>query len=250
MENEVAKAAGKALSETFSGPAGSIGELISDRIRFARWRQSLNILKKAKEVADSEGRELTQPELKFLVPFMEACSVEGDPELTDIWARLLVDESCQKSPINLSILTVLKSISVNEAHCLEEISHHSNNKPLAHLKIVKGTANWHGKLIDEFFTAHKDNLEDGLQSGAAENEIFSKLNGFGYDFKFSLNEFRVEVFSEGATRWLTEITSLVSLGVAEISALETEAFFGPPPILRVVQPTLLGWELVKKCIRT
>lgn len=136
MEDIVIKETAKALSETFKGPLGELGQLVSDRIRFARWQKSIEILKRAKEIASRKGVELTHPEIKFLVPFLEKSSLEGnDPDIHELWANLLVSASTRAVPNRAIITDILGKLdgehvrflnrlcSGTPSHWIEEVPH-------------------------------------------------------------------------------------------------------------------------------
>lgn len=120
LEDIVVKKTAEALTKAFDGPMAEIGHLVSDRIRYARWKSVIRVLEKARIYANERGRELTRPELKFLVPFLESCSLEDEDneELQSMWANLLVSASTSEVGASLLFNRILKEISSAEAHLL------------------------------------------------------------------------------------------------------------------------------------
>ena len=126
---EGTKELSRALVDIFSPITEAAGSL-GDRVRIYRQISLLRSIKRAKEIANSEGLTLVEPPLKFLVPYLEDCSLE-DPEdktLLEMWARLLVDASTTpKSEHNLFI-RVLRELNAPEARLFHYIASPSTHK--------------------------------------------------------------------------------------------------------------------------
>lgn len=76
------------------GPVAEAADLVSDRLRLARWRAATKTLNRAAELASEHGINPQQVPLKFLIPFLEHCSLEDDQDLLiDRWASLLLSAS-------------------------------------------------------------------------------------------------------------------------------------------------------------
>lgn len=112
-----------ALVEIFSPITHTFG-FLGDNVRIYRQLSLLRTINKAKNIAKNEGLTFTEPPLKFLVPFMEECSLEEteDNVLIDMWAKLFTSAcSDYKSEHNLFI-RILRELTPNEAKLLEFIS--------------------------------------------------------------------------------------------------------------------------------
>ncbi len=72
---EGTKGLSKAIVEAFSPLTEALGTL-GDRIRIYRQLSLMRSLRRAQEIAEEEHLPLKQPPLKFLVPFLEDCSLE------------------------------------------------------------------------------------------------------------------------------------------------------------------------------
>lgn len=122
----------RALVDIFSPITEAVGSL-GDRIRIYRQVSLLRSIRRAKELASTEGLILKEPPLKFLVPYLEDCSLENpeDNTLLDMWARLLVDASTSpKSEHNLFI-RVLRELNAPEARLFQYIA-----SPMTHQHCV------------------------------------------------------------------------------------------------------------------
>lgn len=119
----------KALVDILSPISELLGSL-GDKVRVYREASLLRSLNRAKSIADDSGIQLAEPSLKFLVPYLEDCSLEDptDDTLIDMWARLLVDASTNpKSEHNLFI-RILREMTGKEARLLHYIASPETHK--------------------------------------------------------------------------------------------------------------------------
>lgn len=104
------------------GPLAEIGDLFSEQIRFLRYRSALKTLNRAAEIAKDSNIEPRELPAKFLVPFIEDCSLEEEESpLIEQWAALLASASKGFDPLHAAIRDVLKSISAKEAELLRTL---------------------------------------------------------------------------------------------------------------------------------
>lgn len=76
------------------GPLAEIGDLFSDKVRFLRFKSAAKTLNRAAEIAKEQGISPKAIPMKFLVPFIEDCSLEEeDSPFIDQWAALLASAS-------------------------------------------------------------------------------------------------------------------------------------------------------------
>jgi hypothetical protein len=76
------------------GPVAEAIEFLSDKIRFYRFRSAIRTLERAKEITEASGITPKELPLKFLVPFLEDCSLEQeDSPFIEQWAKLLSSAS-------------------------------------------------------------------------------------------------------------------------------------------------------------
>lgn len=160
----------KAVTDLFSPVTESMG-LIGDHIRIYRERSVEKTLKRAQEIAADEGKSPELPPPKFLVPYLEAVSVEEeyDDSLRDKWARLLLNAGSKPDSYSYYARTILSELSQSEAKLLDEIV--SETKVLTF-----GSYN-------EYIKYQKNKLKSVYD--ACEN-IVLKLNGGELDSKQAL----------------------------------------------------------------
>jgi len=104
------------------GPLAEIGDLFSEQVRFLRYRSALKILNRATEIAKDNGIKPKELPAKFLVPFIEDCSLEEEESpLIEQWAALLASASKGFDPLHVAIKEVLKNISAKEAELLQTL---------------------------------------------------------------------------------------------------------------------------------
>lgn len=109
------------LGQVF-GPAGQAGEWLSDKIRFYRFKSALKTLKKSKEIIEKEGVVIKELPIKFLIPFLEKCSLEEeDSELINKWANLLVSAGSEYKTNHPAFVDILSQIGPSEARLLKRI---------------------------------------------------------------------------------------------------------------------------------
>lgn len=102
----------RALTRSLGAPMEELGQFIADKIRFLRWKTAIRTLEKAKNILDKKEIKANKPSLKFLVPFLEECSLEEEAELEDAWANILASASEEERPehtVYIGILSRLKS---------------------------------------------------------------------------------------------------------------------------------------------
>ena len=146
------------LGQVF-GPAGQAGEWLSDKIRFFRFKSALKTLKKAKEIVENEEITLKEIPIKFLVPFLEKCSLEDeDSELINQWANLLVSAGSEYKANHPAFVDILSQISPSEAMLLKRIWEIRKSRGYDSLKLIlelyeQKTVSYYGKKpvsIDEW----------------------------------------------------------------------------------------------------
>ena len=104
------------------GPIAELSDLLSERIRFFRFKSAVKVLHRANEISEKSGVELKPLPVKFLVPLLEKCSLEEeDSDLTEQWARLLVSASSGYNPQHPVFVDILSQIGPYEAQLLKHI---------------------------------------------------------------------------------------------------------------------------------
>jgi hypothetical protein len=110
------------IREAFGGflspVAKEIGNYLADKIRFARFRESIKCAKRAREMLAEAGTEQVPVELKVLVPIAEGCSLEESDELVEVWARLLASAASGRAVIP-AYPKILQELSPSEVRILD-----------------------------------------------------------------------------------------------------------------------------------
>jgi hypothetical protein len=125
VPDDVVRSANEFLQRVL-GPIANVSDLLSDKIRFIRYRSAIKTLAAAKEIADKSHIRLTEVSTKFLVPFLEASSLEEeDGELIKKWAALLVSAAEDRNSSFNWCIRILGEIDGRHAKLLESIYDHS-----------------------------------------------------------------------------------------------------------------------------
>lgn len=104
------------------GPAAEVGELISEKIRYFRWKSSLKTMQRAEELAAKYGINPTAVPYKTLVPLIEKASLEDeDSPLIEKWANLLASASMGSAGRQPAFVEILSALTFEEVRLLEGI---------------------------------------------------------------------------------------------------------------------------------
>jgi hypothetical protein len=119
----VVEKADKFLSTLLGSAVMETGELITDKIRFRRFRNQIIILQRAEELLKNSNLTAKEVSLKILVPLIEKGSLEENPSIQEMWANLLANASSYdyKAGLHAICIEVLSSISPYEASILNHI---------------------------------------------------------------------------------------------------------------------------------
>lgn len=97
------------------------GGILSDTVRYWRWCNQINILKKVKGKIESEGLNVKKVPLRVLVPLIENSSLEEEEGMQERWANLLANAAAGKCEVNPNWIEILKELSPVEANMLDNI---------------------------------------------------------------------------------------------------------------------------------
>ena len=116
------------LVAPFTDPVlGEIGQYVTDRIKFLRFRFSLRAVERANEMLAEAGQVPQPVDPKILVGVLEGAGLESDPDVIEMWAGLLASAALS-SEVLPSFPKILGELSPEEARILEWII--SNTEPL------------------------------------------------------------------------------------------------------------------------
>lgn len=99
-----------------------IGLLISDNIKFLRFKNQVRILLKAKTYVEARNLKVKEIPIKILVPLLENSSLEENEELQDKWANMLTNMVDSELNLQNQIFPYLLSqISIQEYNGLKKL---------------------------------------------------------------------------------------------------------------------------------
>ncbi|HTB07608.1 MAG TPA: Abi-alpha family protein [Bacteroidia bacterium] len=109
---------GKLISPTIE----EVGLLISDNIKFLRFKNQVKILLKAKDYVENNNISLKEIPIKILVPLLEKASLEEDENLQDKWANMLVNMVDSETSFQNQIFPhILSQLSITEYDALKNV---------------------------------------------------------------------------------------------------------------------------------
>lgn len=108
------------LLDKLVGPATEeFGLALRDQVKFVRFKRSVRLLARTKEMFESMRRQPEPIALKVLLPILENGSVEEDDDLQDRWAALLVNSSLGNQRLLPGASEILKQLSPFEVLLLQ-----------------------------------------------------------------------------------------------------------------------------------
>jgi Abortive infection alpha len=121
---KIAKALSTALSPFVGGSAKEISGYLADNIRFLRWKNAVRILERAEEFCARKNLSKKSIPIKFIVPFLEAASLEEETKnntISDMWAALLANAVTSYQARHAVYVDVLKKLSSSDATYLRSL---------------------------------------------------------------------------------------------------------------------------------
>lgn len=97
------------------------GGILSDNVRFWRFKNKIDIIKKTQKVIEDSGLQKEQVPLKILIPLIESSSLEEDETMQQRWANLLANAATGFIGIKANYVEILKELSPLEASILDKI---------------------------------------------------------------------------------------------------------------------------------
>jgi hypothetical protein len=239
------------------GPLAEIGDLFSEKIRLFRYKSAVKTLNRAAEIAKEGGFKPEEIPIKFLIPFIEDCSLEQeDSPLIEQWASLLASASKGFDPLHVAIKDVLKNISSKEAKLLETLG--STIEP---------------KLFSDDVSSHQiiEHINVNIRGVIAEHAHDFKIGMPDDDFDVMLHElvtlpvipiFYQIPYTQGVTRTVetnfstTDKGSIFLLERLEILKVQEARFkLSEDPqisdlVLAYAHLTAFGVEVFQQCVRS
>jgi hypothetical protein len=207
VPDDVVRSANEFLQRIVN-PVAEAADLLSDKLRFIRFRSAIRTLRKAKDISEESGIKLQHVPTKFLVPFLETCSVEDETsELIDRWAALLVS-AAQHPRRNFNwCIRILGELNSGQARLLDAIYKVSPSSRPSDL-YTQGLASY--AFTEELGTLETLTLEE-------LDRFLNRQDGYFFFFNEddipNTNEFHLEGFEVGE-----DLLQLEALGLLWVFA--------------------------------
>ncbi len=118
------------LAYDFLAPAvKEAGQSIGDRIKFNRFSNAIQAMKKANEMIKAADIQQTPVNLKTFMPLIELCSLEEDYHMVTKWAGLLAS-AASGGMVLPSFVRILSDLSPDEARIIDYIYNHREKNDL------------------------------------------------------------------------------------------------------------------------
>jgi hypothetical protein len=145
-----------------------LGLVLSDNIKYFRFKNQVKILLKAKNITEKNNINIKQIPIKLLVPLLENASLEEDDKLQDKWAVLLANmvdsEQNTQNHIFPYILSQISLEEYTELHLIKKNEDDFKIKQLRHqILIEKEGRNNHSDEFKELNTLIKKIKQDGFK---------------------------------------------------------------------------------------
>jgi hypothetical protein len=118
LSKKEAKIATDFLSKLVPGYIREAGGILSDTVRYWRWRNQIKIIILAKEYLDSLNLQPKVPPLKIIVPLIESASLEEVESIQVMWSRLLASALVDETIILPNHILTLKQLNSTEIKIL------------------------------------------------------------------------------------------------------------------------------------
>jgi hypothetical protein len=128
----LAQTGGKAIDATtgfakiFKGPVAALIGCLEDKFKYVRWERQQALIDKAETIMRAKRipaptRELPLP---FAVPLLTAAVLEGDDDLQETWARLLVNagDSATEMELRTAYVEILRGMSAFDVRILSKLA--------------------------------------------------------------------------------------------------------------------------------
>jgi hypothetical protein len=118
---EVAEKAGGFFAKVFREPAEEVSGMITDKLRFVRWKRLVNMADEVDAILSQRGiNETRAVPPKLALPILEQATLEDDPDLQSLWNHLLANamDPSFNDEIRYGFIDMIKNITGTEARML------------------------------------------------------------------------------------------------------------------------------------
>jgi len=119
---EIAEKASGFLAKVFKEPIAEFGGLITDKLRFVRWKRMVAMSDEINQILEKKGvKETKAVPPKLALPIFENSSLEEDPDIQHLWNHLLANamDPSFNDEIRYGFIEMIKNITGKEALLLD-----------------------------------------------------------------------------------------------------------------------------------
>ncbi|MDN5274248.1 MAG: hypothetical protein JWP06_149 [Candidatus Saccharibacteria bacterium] len=98
-----------------------LGGILSDNVQSWRYKNQLNIVKKAEINIKASGLPSNKIPLKVLLPIMEGSALEEDESIQDKWSNLLANAATGRIDVTPNYAAILSQLSSFEVKMLDDL---------------------------------------------------------------------------------------------------------------------------------
>ncbi|MDT0644967.1 hypothetical protein RM553_19195 [Zunongwangia sp. F363] len=186
-----------------------VGLLLSDKIKFFRFKNQINILIKAQEYVKKKNIKIKEIPTKILVPLLENASLEENEEMQEKWSFMIGNlADSDKNLQNQIFPYLLSQISLNEFEKLSEFSKKEENfifnlRRLSKLKNEK--ENYYTSEYRDLYSRINTVKQEGFILEGIEEYEYSNLERLGLlrqlPPKIIIDELEIEHFQQEGSEY-------------------------------------------------
>jgi hypothetical protein len=110
----------KSVSKLVDNPFSELSGIITDNLRYFRWKSAIKIMDKADKIKKERGFGDGAVPIKLLMPILEEGSKEQeDSEIIDLWANLLAMSCSETNSFDFTCIEILKQLTPTEANIIQ-----------------------------------------------------------------------------------------------------------------------------------
>jgi hypothetical protein len=143
---DLADKAGSFLARVLGEPAAEVSGIITDKLRFVRWRRLVQMSDEVNSILESRGvKETRAVAPKLALPIFEEGSLEENGNLQRLWNQLLANAMDPRfnGELRYGFIDMIKNVTGIEATILSHF--YELLKGQGHIGDLATVANWHLK---------------------------------------------------------------------------------------------------------
>lgn len=121
LPKKIIESAESFLKTLLGSAVAETGEMITDQIRYRRFKNQVTIFSKAQKLLESKSITPRNINLKTIVPLIEYSSLEENEKIQNIWANVIANLASYENEdaLNPKCIEILKEITPNEIILLD-----------------------------------------------------------------------------------------------------------------------------------